>query len=100
MRIAIISTPFVRVPPNGYGGTELFCYELAQELTASGHDVTLFATGDSSSTCKKRAIYRQPQWPPSSADELNHASWSLAEIERGAFDVCQLNSALGIPLTR
>src|SRR5262249_45226732 len=54
MRIAIISTPFIRVPPAGYGGTELFCYELAEELHARGHDVTIFTTGDSEVSCKKR----------------------------------------------
>ena len=39
MRIAMISTPFIRLPPRGYGGTELFCYELAEELTARGYSV-------------------------------------------------------------
>src|SRR5437763_276175 len=49
MRIALISTPFVRVPPPSYGGTELIVAELAEGLTAAGHHVTLFATGDSRS---------------------------------------------------
>ena len=36
MRIAVLSTPFIRVPPAGYGGTELFCWELSEELAARG----------------------------------------------------------------
>jgi hypothetical protein len=28
VRIAIVSTPFIKLPPAGYGGTELFCYEI------------------------------------------------------------------------
>jgi glycosyltransferase involved in cell wall biosynthesis len=100
MRIAIISTPFIRVPPAGYGGTELFCHELCEELVARGHDVTLFATGDSVTKARKRWLYLRPEWPPSPADELNHAAWALGEVQKGGFDVVQLNSPLGLPFTR
>lgn len=99
MRIAVISTPFVRVPPNGYGGTELFCYELVEGLHDRGHDVTLFATHDSTVSCRKRALYHRPVWPPSAADELNHVAWALLEVARSSYDVVHLNSPLGIPLT-
>ena len=47
MRIAMISTPFVPVPPPRYGGTELIVAELVTGLADAGHEVTLFATGDS-----------------------------------------------------
>jgi glycosyltransferase involved in cell wall biosynthesis len=100
VRIAIVSTPFIRVPPVGYGGTELFCYELAEQLHDRGHDVTLFTTGDSVSRCARRALYAQPQWPPTAADEVNHVSWAFSEIERERFDVAHLNSPLGVPLSR
>ena len=73
MRIAIVSTPFIRVPPPGYGGTELFCYDLAEELQARGHDVTLFTTGDSAVSCAKRWLYAAPEWPPTPHDEVSHA---------------------------
>ncbi|MCC6555620.1 MAG: glycosyltransferase family 4 protein [Polyangiaceae bacterium] len=97
MRIAIISTPFVRVPPHGYGGTELFCYELAEGLTWRGHDVTLFATGDSVVTCRRRALFAAPQWPPYVEDDVNHVSWAFSEIARDErFDVVQLNSPVGV----
>ena len=44
MRIAMISTPFVPVPPKDYGGTELVVHELVAGLLDLEHDVTLFAT--------------------------------------------------------
>lgn len=101
MRIAIVSTPFIRVPPAGYGGTELFCYELAEELARRRHDVTLFTTGDSGTRCRKRALYARPEWPPTPADELNHAAWSLADIaQNDGVDLVHVNSVLAVPLAR
>lgn len=100
MRIAIISTPFIRVPPRGYGGTELFCYELAEGLTWRGHDVTLFTTGESAVSCRQRALFGAAQWPPSVEDDLNHVAWAISEIARDKrFDVVQLNSPVGVPLS-
>ena len=49
MRIGIISPPWVPVPPRGYGGTEAVIDSLARGLDRAGHDVVLYATGDS--TC-------------------------------------------------
>ena len=100
MRIAILSTPFVRVPPIGYGGTELFCHELSEELHARGHDVTLFATGDSEAPGAKRWLYPRPTWPPHPHDEVNHLAWALAEATSGGFDVVHVNSPLALPLRR
>lgn len=48
MRIAIIAPPWVSVPPPAYGGIETALDHLARGIHASGHDVFLFATGDSS----------------------------------------------------
>jgi glycosyltransferase involved in cell wall biosynthesis len=47
MRIAQISPLFEAVPPKLYGGTERVVSWLTEELVAMGHDVTLFASGDS-----------------------------------------------------
>ena len=93
----MISTPFIRVPPKGYGGTELFCYELSEELTNRGHDVTVFTTGDSCVSGKRRALYHRPAWPPAYADDVNHVAWAMAEVARSAFDVVHMNSAVGLP---
>ena len=47
MKIAQIAPPMERVPPKLYGGTERIVSYLTEELVAQGHDVTLFASGDS-----------------------------------------------------
>ena len=47
MRIAQIAPLWERVPPPAYGGTELVVGLLTDELVKRGHDVTLFASGDS-----------------------------------------------------
>lgn len=44
----MVAPPWLPVPPTGYGGTELVVDGLCRGLVALGHDVTLFATGDSS----------------------------------------------------
>ncbi len=46
-RIAIVSTPHIKTPPRGFGGSEEVAGGLAEELVRRGHDVTLFATDDS-----------------------------------------------------
>jgi glycosyltransferase involved in cell wall biosynthesis len=52
MRIAQVAPPWVAVPPRGYGGIEWVVSFLADGLVARGHDVTLFATGDSQTTAR------------------------------------------------
>src|ERR671917_164349 len=47
LRIAQVAPPLERVPPSAYGGTERIVHELTTELVARGHDVTVFASGDS-----------------------------------------------------
>ncbi len=42
-----MAPPWERVPPRGYGGTERIVDELSRELSRRGHDVVLFASGDS-----------------------------------------------------
>ena len=49
VRIGLIASPWVAVPPVAYGGTEQVLDVLARGLQRAGHDVRLFATGDS--TC-------------------------------------------------
>jgi glycosyltransferase involved in cell wall biosynthesis len=98
MRIAMVSTPFVSVPPRGYGGTELFCSMLCDALVARGHSVTLFATGDSECRGELRALYPRANWPPAATTELAHVRWALHELSRSAepYDAVQINSAVGI----
>ncbi|HEY6058855.1 MAG TPA: glycosyltransferase family 4 protein, partial [Candidatus Limnocylindrales bacterium] len=52
MRIAELAPIYERVPPAAYGGTELIVHLLTEELVRRGHDVTLFATGDSRTSAR------------------------------------------------
>src|SRR5438105_15428029 len=58
MRIAQIAPLTEAIPPRLYGGTERVVYWLTEELVALGHDVTLFASGDSRTTARL-----EPMWP-------------------------------------
>lgn len=58
MRIAQIAPLHEAVPPKLYGGTERVVSFLTEELVAQGHDVTLFASGDSVTSAKL-----EPIWP-------------------------------------
>lgn len=94
MRIAVLSTPFIRVPPDGYGGTELFCANLVSQLVDRGHRVTLFATGDSESPAEVKALYAHGQWPPSPSHEMAHVEWAFEAITKAdePYDIVQVNS--------
>jgi glycosyltransferase involved in cell wall biosynthesis len=59
MRIAQVSPLFEAVPPKLYGGTERVVYALTEELVAMGHDVTLFASGDSITSAKLAPMREQ-----------------------------------------
>jgi glycosyltransferase involved in cell wall biosynthesis len=58
MRIAQIAPLTEAIPPKLYGGTERVVHWLTEELVALGHDVTLFASGDSRTSARLKA-----PWP-------------------------------------
>ncbi len=57
MRIAQIAPLTEAVPPRLYGGTERVVHWLTEELVALGHEVTLFASGDSQTSAKLDATW-------------------------------------------
>ena len=59
LRIAQIAPLVERVPPKKYGGTERVVYHLTEGLVEKGHDVTLFASGDSLTTARLVAPIRE-----------------------------------------
>jgi glycosyltransferase involved in cell wall biosynthesis len=95
VRIAVISPVWFPVPPTGYGGIEWVVSLLADGLVDAGHEVTLFASGDSRTKARLSAVYEHA---PSeligrSLPELHHA---LACFEREEdFDV--INDHSGLP---
>ncbi|SFW44241.1 glycosyltransferase family 4 protein [Luteibacter sp. UNCMF366Tsu5.1] len=58
MRIAQVAPLYESVPPVLYGGTERVVSYLTEALVARGHDVTLFASGDSVTAARL-----EPMWP-------------------------------------
>ena len=59
MKIAVLAPCWFPVPPLGYGGIEWVVSLLADGLVDSGHDVTLFASGDSLTKAKLAAIKKK-----------------------------------------
>jgi glycosyltransferase involved in cell wall biosynthesis len=57
MRIAQVAPPWLAVPPKGYGGIEWVVALLADGLAEAGHDVTLFATGDSTTKATLNYVF-------------------------------------------
>jgi glycosyltransferase involved in cell wall biosynthesis len=95
MRIALVSTPFVAVPPPGYGGTELVVGELALVLAARGVEVVLYATGDSHLPgIEVRWYFPEAQWPPDAHVDHLHSTWSLRDAARDprGFDVVHIHT--------
>jgi glycosyltransferase involved in cell wall biosynthesis len=82
MRIAQVAPLAERVPPPGYGGIELVIGHLTDELVRRGHDVTLFASGDSQTLARLESVAPQ-------AFRLNS---SLAEP--AVYEILQLKRVL------
>jgi len=57
MRIAQVAPLTEAIPPKLYGGTERVVSWLTEELIALGHDVTLFASGDSVTSAKLQSVW-------------------------------------------
>jgi glycosyltransferase involved in cell wall biosynthesis len=93
MRIAEIAPPWLSVPPKGYGGIEWVVSLLADGLTERGHDVTLFATGDS--ITKARLEYAFETAPGSEMihdvwHDVVHTAWAMRDPE--SFDIFHVHS--------
>ena len=90
MRIAQISPLYESVPPQEYGGTERVVSFLTEELVRQGHDVTLFASADSTTSARLvPMVPRSLRLDPKSVDALAHHVLMLEHVSRVAdhFDV-------------
>jgi len=57
LKIAQLAPPWLRIPPKKYGGTELIIYHLTEGLLKRGHEVWLFASGDSKTNAKLVSVF-------------------------------------------
>jgi len=83
LKIAMLAPVWIRIPPESYGGIEIVVSLLADGLVDRGHDVTLFASGDSVTKAKLVSVYDKPQ-----KDKIG---WVLPDIfhAASAFDYCR-----------
>ncbi|PYX02314.1 MAG: glycosyl transferase, partial [Acidobacteria bacterium] len=90
MRIAQVAPLYESVPPVLYGGTERVVSFLTEELVRMGHEVTLFASGDSMTSGRLVPISAQSlRLDPKCQDQLAHHVLMLERVfsEKRNFDV-------------
>lgn len=99
MRIAQIAPPWISVPPAGYGGIEWVVQQLCDGLVAGGHEVTLYATGDSHTSARLKSIFprQQPERMHQTAFEVRHAAFAL--VDHAEFDVIHDHTAFCVLAT-
>jgi glycosyltransferase involved in cell wall biosynthesis len=94
LKVAVLSPVWFPVPPTGYGGIELVVSLLADGLADAGHEVTLFASGDSLTKGRLRYVFERA---PSeligrSLPELRHAMACYRRADE--FDVINDHSGI------
>ncbi len=104
MRIAQVAPLYESVPPKYYGGTERVVSYLTEELVRQGHDVTLFASGDSETKAHLVAACRRSlRMDKHCVDRLAHHMLMLEHVIQHAaeFDIVHFHTDyLHFPLSR
>lgn len=98
LRIAQVAPLWTKIPPATYGGIELLVGLLCEELTRLGHEVTLFASGDSKTSAKLRPVCDRNALDAMAIGEMAnyeyYATSAIAEALRSAedFDVIHFHT--------
>lgn len=104
MRIAQVAPLFESVPPKAYGGTERVVSWLTEELVRQGHDVTLFASGDSVTSARLYSVCEKSvRLNPDCVDSLALSILLLEEVvqQRHDFDIVHFHiDYLHFPVSR
>jgi glycosyltransferase involved in cell wall biosynthesis len=104
MKIAQIAPLYESVPPKYYGGTERIVSYLTEDLVSQGHDVTLFATGDSITKARLEAIGNESlRLDKRCIDQLAHHILLLERVAKNAghFDILHFHiDYLHFPISR
>lgn len=104
MRIAQVAPLYESVPPKYYGGTERVVSYLTEELVKQGHDVTLFASGDSLTSARLVApCGRSLRLDESCVDQFVHHIYMLELVYQQAsqFDIIHFHcDYIHFPLMR
>jgi hypothetical protein len=104
MRVALIASPFISVPPTGYGGTELFIANLAEALARLNVKVDVYANGESRVKAVLHARHARQDWPLSSENsgftkDIDHIAWGVDDAEVNC-DIIHVSSAPAVPFSR
>jgi glycosyltransferase involved in cell wall biosynthesis len=96
MRIAQVAPLYESVPPKYYGGTERVVSYLTEELVRQGHDVTLFASGDSETTARLVPVaHRSLRLDKHSIDHIAHHVLLLERVMEAQDDFDVIHFHLG-----
>ncbi|MDX2228991.1 MAG: glycosyltransferase family 4 protein [Leptolyngbyaceae cyanobacterium bins.349] len=96
MRIAQIAPLWERVPPKTYGGTELVVSLLTEELVRRGHEVTLFASGDSITSATLEAVHPQAlRLDPTIKEAAIYEMLQLSQVYERAKEFDVIHSHMG-----
>src|SRR5438876_3575362 len=102
MRIAQVAPLYESVPPKYYGGTERVVSYLTEELVRQGHEVTLFASGDSITAselvpCGRQSIREFEHW----VDPIAFHALQLNQVFEREFDIVHFHiEYLAFPFSR
>jgi len=94
VRVAVLSPVWFPVPPPGYGGIEWIVALLADGLADAGHDVSLFASGDSRTRARLESVF-----PEAPSERIGMTFWELQHAlncfaRQGDFDVIHDHTGL------
>lgn len=96
MKIAMLAPPWIKIPPAGYGGIEWVVHYLTNELVRRGHDVTLFATGDSMTDARLESTFPK-QMPDRIGETMFEVQQAAACIRRAdEFDIIHDHSGFSV----
>lgn len=104
MRVAQIAPLYERVPPKMYGGTERIVYGLTEELVRRGHEVVLFASGDSETSAQLVPCCREGlRLNPDVRDYIAYTIRQLGQVSKRAGDFDLIHNHIdyfGFPYSR
>lgn len=96
MKIGMIAPPWFPLPPRGYGGIELVVSHLTEGLVRRGHEVVLFASGDSETQARLSFVFHEAPFERIGTDPHLEIVHSMAAYRRaGEFDLIHDHDGLG-----
>lgn len=98
LRIGMLASPWVPVPPPSYGGSELVIDALARGLVDLGHDVELFATGDSTCPVVRSHLFEtaDPDRMGATVLETRHVAEAYERWSQSDFDLIHDHTLAGV----